>query len=93
MNHRETCSVTATLVPQAGTATLLRIVSVLHGRGVEVHDLTFAAGSDSEGTVTARVTLGNVGRTTLEGSLRHVLELVEVSTRGERPLDLVTAGG
>ncbi len=93
MSHGETCSLTATLAPQAGTATLLRIVSVLHSRGVEVHDLTFAAGSDSEGTVSARVTLGNVGRTTLAGSLRHVLELLEVSTRGERSLDLVTARG
>lgn len=93
MGQRETCSVTMRLAPQAGTATLFRIISVLHGRGVDIHDLTFATGSAGEVTVTACVTLGNLGRTTLEGVLRRILEVIDVSTQLERSLDLTSVRG
>lgn len=87
MDHREVCWVRARLVRNASTATLLRIVSVLHRRGVEVHDFTFSVDAEAHAAVTARVTLGPTGRTTLEGALTHVLEVIDVSTRGDGPLD------
>jgi hypothetical protein len=90
MSQHETYSFTATLVPQAGTASLLRIVSTLHSRGVHVHHLEHAADSPSGVTVTGRVTSGNAARTTVEASLRRMLEVVHVSTRLEPALDLVS---
>ena len=93
MSDRETYSVTAVLVPQPDTATLLRIVSILHSRGAQVRQLNFDSEDPAGATVTARVTSGNAGSATLRESLRRVLDVVEVNTELERPLDLVSLRG
>lgn len=89
LNRRETFSFTATLVPHAGTASLLRIVSILHSRGVEIHHLSHSADSPCGVTVAGCVTSGNAGREALEGCLRRAVEVAEVSTCVEGPLGLM----
>jgi predicted amino acid-binding ACT domain protein len=74
------CSVTAHLQPRSHTAALLRVVSILHSRGTEVHRLTFET-CDGATTMTALVTLGNVGGSTLRASLLRPLEVVDVDVR------------
>jgi hypothetical protein len=75
------CSVTAHLQPRSHTAALLRVVSILHSRGTEVHRLTFETRDDGATTMTALVTLGNAGETTLRASLLRPLEVVDVDVR------------
>jgi ribosomal protein L12E/L44/L45/RPP1/RPP2 len=75
------CSVTAHLQPRSHTAALLRVVSILHSRGTEVHRLTFETRDGDATTMTALVTLGNVGATTLRASLLRPLEVVDVDVR------------
>lgn len=74
------CSVTAHLQPRSHTAALLRVVSILHSRGTEVHRLAFET-HDGATTMTALVTLGNVGGTTLRASLLRPVEVVDVDVR------------
>jgi acetolactate synthase regulatory subunit len=93
MAQHDSYRVTATLVPDAGTPALLRVVSVLHSRGVAVEALRFSTSRDTEVTVTADVRSGNVGPTTLEASLRRVLEVVEVRTAPQRRLEPVGDAG
>ena len=85
MPDHETYSVTATLVPGAGTASLMRIVSILHSRGVHVTELTFTSDVTAEGKLTARVSSGNAGRETVAASLRQAVDLLEVATRTPVP--------
>lgn len=86
MPDHETYSVTATLVPGAGTASLMRIVSILHSRGVHVTELTFTGGDvTAEGKLTARMSSGNAGRETVAASLRQAVDLLEVATRTPVP--------
>lgn len=75
------CSVTARLQPRSNTAALMRIVSILHSRGAEVHELAFETRSGDVATITALVTLGNVGWKTLRSSLLHPMEVIDVDAR------------
>jgi hypothetical protein len=75
------CSVTAHLQPRSSTAALLRVVSILHSRGTEVHRLTFETRDGDVTTMTALVTLGNVGWTTLRASLLRPMEVIDVDAR------------
>lgn len=75
------CSVTAHLQPRSNTAALMRIVSILHSRGAEVHELAFDTRGGEVATMTALVTLGNVGWKTLRSSLLHPLEVIDVDAR------------
>lgn len=89
MTDHETYLIRATMVPQPDSTTLLRMVSILHSRGAQVHELNFDIGDPAEGaTLTARVTSGNAGCTTLRESLLHVLDVIEVSAMRDRSLDL-----
>lgn len=83
MSGHQKCFVTASLQPRAGTAALLRVVSILHSRGTEVHALAFEAAADDAATMTAQVTLGNVGRQTLRRSLLRPVEVIDVEVRPE----------
>ncbi len=82
-DHRsdQRCSVTAHLQPRSGTAALLRVVSILHSRGTEVHQLDFETRGDDVATMTAFVTLGNVGWQTLRASLLRPMEVIDVDAR------------
>ena len=84
----------ATLVPGSDTAALLRVISILHGRGTLVRELTFRS-SDLEGaSVTAHVTTRNAGRAHVEASLQRMVEVDRVvTTRAEPPLGLVRHNG
>ena len=79
-----TYRVSAELVPGAGTAALLRVVSVLHARCATVRQLTY----DTDVTrgaprVTAEVTLLNAGAVTLQESLNRNIEVVLAQVRGD----------
>lgn len=80
--HRQ-CTFTARLQPRSDTSALLRLVSILHSRGTEVHALCFETRDGSVATMTARVTLGNVGWTTLRASLLRPMEVIDVVARLE----------
>jgi hypothetical protein len=73
--------VTATLVPHAGTAALLRVVSVLHSRRTTVHELTFETGEATR--VLARVSLGAADAATLQRSLDRSVEVLHAAVDAE----------
>ena len=77
MPRDERCTLTAQLTPHSSTAALLRLISILHSRGTEVIDLSFEDREDVA-TVTATVTLGNVGHLTLRHSLLRPVEVLDV---------------
>lgn len=89
MSVHETYSLTATLIPGAGTATLLRLVSILHSRGVQVSELEFTTGGTAGGTLTVQVTSGNAPRETVEASWQQAVETLRVVSHVQQPLDLV----
>lgn len=80
MPDHEKYSVTATLVPGAGTSSLLRIVSILHSRGALVHELTFRGDQRTGSRLTALVSSSNVGRETVAACLRRSVDTVDVAT-------------
>lgn len=79
---RERCTLTAQLAPRSSTATLLRLVSILHSRGTEVLDLAYES-HEQGATVTATVALGNLGQAPLRQSLLRATEVVAVVAERE----------
>lgn len=79
MPDHENYSVTATLVPGAGTSSLLRIVSILHSRGALIHELTFRGDQRTGARLTALVSSSNVGRETVAACLRRAVDTVDVA--------------
>lgn len=71
-------TVTAILNPAADTSSLLRVVSVLHGRHTIIHRLTFDTDQAQGPTVTTRISLTNAGWVTLQHSLRRIVDVLEV---------------
>lgn len=80
MPTHENYSVTATLVPGAGTSSLLRIVSILHSRGVLVHELTFRGDPRGGSSLTALVSSSNASRETVAACLRRAVDTLDVAT-------------
>ena len=78
MDELAAYTVSARLTPRSDTATLLRIVSILHSRGATVRQLAFDADDPNGATVTAQVTLSNAGWVTLLESLRRPVDVTEV---------------
>lgn len=79
-----TYRVSAQLAPGAGTAALLRVVSVLHARCCAVRDLAYDTDPErGAARVTARVTLRNAGALTLQRSLDRHVEVVTARVSGE----------
>lgn len=77
MPRDQRCTLTAQLAPPSSTAALLRLISILHSRGTEVLDLAYENREDGA-TVTATVTLGNVGYLPLRHSLLRPVEVLDV---------------
>lgn len=67
----------AELVPDAGTAALLRIVSVLHARCSSVRELSYET-VPGAARLTARVTVLNASAGTLQRSLERNIEVLRV---------------
>lgn len=79
MSDTMTYSMSARLVPEPGTAALLRIVSILHSRCSDVRELTFHAGHARGATLTARVAVGSSGAATLQESIRRAVQVLDVA--------------
>lgn len=77
MPRDQRCTLTAQLAPHSSTAALLRLISILHSRGTEVLDLNYESREDGA-TVTATVSLGNVGHLPLRHSLLRSVEVLDV---------------
>ena len=88
MPDHEKYSVTATLIPGAGTASLLRIVSILHSRGVYVHELTFTGAPRTGPRLSVLVSSSNVGRKTVAECLRRAVDTLDVVTHERATCDL-----
>ena len=71
-------SFAARLVPGAGTAGLLRVVSILHTRRAEVRQFSANPGEAGSAAVTGIVTLGNAGPQSLLESLRRCADILDV---------------
>ena len=67
----------AEIAPDAGTAALLRIVSVLHARCSNVRELSYETVPEAA-RLTARVTVLNAGAGTLQRSLERNVEVLRV---------------
>lgn len=89
MSDSTTYLVTARLAPRSDTAALLRIISILHSRCANVRHLTYDIEDEGGATLTARVTLSNAGWLTLQESLRRPVEVLDVVTDVDQPLELV----
>lgn len=70
--------VTIRLCPGADTATLLRVVSILHGRGTLVRRLRFDADGPQGPTITAEICVRNVGLASVGAALTRSVEVSEV---------------
>jgi len=92
MPDHENYSVTATLVPGAGTASLLRIVSILHSRGAYVHELTFTGDPRTGPRLTVLVSSSNAGRETVAACLRQAVDTLDVVTHDRAACDLAAHG-
>lgn len=77
MSRDQRCTLTAQLAPRSSTAALLRVISILHSRGTEVLDLAYESREEGA-TVTATVTLGNVGHRSLRQLLLRPAEVIDV---------------
>jgi hypothetical protein len=77
MPRDQRCTLTAQLAPSSSTAALLRLISILHSRGTEVLDLAYE-GREDGATVTATVTLGNIGHLPLRQCLLRPAEVIDV---------------
>ena len=77
-----TFHMTATLAPCAGSAALLRLVSILHCRCSQVRTLDFDADGPDGPTVSAEVTLNNTEWSALRELLARPVEVVDVATDG-----------
>ena len=93
MPEHESYSVTATLVPGAGTSSLLRIVSILHSRGALIHELTFRGDPRAGSSLTALVSSSNAGRETVAACLRGAVDTLEVVTHEIVACDLTAPDG
>ena len=67
------------LAASADHASLLRLVSVLHGRHSEILDLTFRREGEGETVLTGTLELGNLGEQSLQAALRRPIHVLEAS--------------
>ena len=84
-------SFSAHLVPGAGTAGLLRVVSILHTRRADVRQLSAVPEEAGSSVVTGIVTLGNAGPQSLLESLRRCAVVLDVRME-EKLEDAALAG-
>ena len=77
MPRDQRCTLTAQLAPHSSTAALLRVISILQSRGTEVLDLSYESREEGA-TVTATVTLGNIGHLPLRQFLLRPAEVIDV---------------
>lgn len=75
-----TYRMTATLAPCAGSATLLRLVSILHCRCSQVRRLDFDAEGPDGPTLSAEVTLNNTEWSALRELLARPVDVIDVAT-------------
>ena len=85
-------TLTARLAPRAGTSALLRVLSILSGRGTDVQSLHFEL-SDEAATVTATVAMGNRDAASLRQAVLRSVDVTEVVVyRVNRTGDSAVAG-
>ncbi len=72
------CSVTILLCPGADTATLLRVVSILHSRGTLVRRLSFHADGPQGPTVTAEIGVRNASLASVSAALTRSVQVLDV---------------
>ena len=76
----------ADLVPHAGTAGLLRLVTILHSRCADLTQLSTAPGAAGGMTVTGTVTLSSAAPHTLCESLRRCPVVMDASMEPQPPV-------
>jgi hypothetical protein len=72
-----------TLDPAAGTAGLLRLVSVIHGRGFAVHSLRYES-TETEVTAMVAVEVPFAGTTVLANVMRRIIHAHDI--QGPMPI-------
>lgn len=77
-DHKTTYTLRVTLSSVSNTAALLRIVSIMHNRRVDILHLCFSATNADVASMTAVVTLSNISCLTLQESVRRSVEVIEV---------------
>lgn len=88
MPDHDSYSVTATLVPGAGTSSVLRVVSILHSRGAHIHELIFRGNPGADPRLTMIVSSSNAGRATVAASLRRAVDTLDVVMHEHARCDL-----
>lgn len=81
MPDRSVHAIEVTLVPQATSTLGLKLMSLLHARGVEIHSFSFTRGENRVSMASIRVVSSTARVSTLAAKLGQIVGVLDVTFR------------